>query len=125
MPPVKGLGFVGGPLGLRPSADKVKAIRDYPVPTNEAEIDKFLFMTTYIRKFIPGRTEYARIMKEAVIKIAEVIPGSGCVESSVGEGTGSPPKDRRPEGTSPTSNYYDALFDVSRSSLSRFKREAT
>jgi hypothetical protein len=74
MPRVDGLKFVGGPLGLRTSADKVKAIRDYPVPTNEAEIDKFLFMTTYIRKFIPGRAEYARIMKEAVVRIAESIP---------------------------------------------------
>jgi hypothetical protein len=73
--------FVGGPLGLRPSADKVKAIRDYPVPTSEAEIDKFLFMTTYIRKFIPVRAEYARIMKEAVIKVADSIPVSGSIES--------------------------------------------
>jgi hypothetical protein len=71
MPRVKGLGFVGGSLGLRPSADKVKAIHHYPVPTNEAEMDKFLFMTTYIRKFIPGRAEYARMMKEAVIQVAE------------------------------------------------------
>jgi hypothetical protein len=86
MPRVNGLKFVGGPLGLRPSADKVKAIRAYPVPTNEAEIDKFLFMTTYIRKFIPGRAEYARIMKEAVVRIAESIPGSGCVNSPGGEG---------------------------------------
>jgi hypothetical protein len=89
MPRVEGLGFVGGPLGLRPSADKVKAIRDYPVPTNEAEIDKFLFMTTYIRKFIPGRAEYARIMKEAVIKVAESIPRSGLSVEEVGkEGKG-------------------------------------
>jgi hypothetical protein len=85
MPRVEGLGFVGGPLGLRPSADKVKAIHDYPVPTNEAKIDKFLFMTTYIRKFIPGRAEYARIMKEAVIQVAESIPRSGLREE-VGKG---------------------------------------
>jgi hypothetical protein len=88
MPRVEGLGFVGGPLGLRPSADKVKAIRDYPVPTNEAEIDKFLFMTTYIRKFIPGRAEYARIMKEAVIKVAESIPRSGLSDEVGSEGKG-------------------------------------
>jgi hypothetical protein len=86
MPRVNGLKFVGGPLGLRPSADKVKAIRDYPVPTNEAEIDKLFFMTTYIRKFIPGQAEYARIMKEAVVRISESLPGSGCVNSPGGEG---------------------------------------
>jgi hypothetical protein len=88
MPRVKGLGFVGGQLGLRPSEDKVKAIRDYPVPTNEAEIDRFLFMTTYMRKFIPGRADYARIMKEAVIKVADSIPGSECVDLSVGKDAG-------------------------------------
>jgi hypothetical protein len=100
MPRVEGLGFVGGPLGLRPSADKVKAIRDYPVPTNEAEIDKFLFMTTYIRKFIPGRAEYARIMKEAVIKVAESIPRSGLSEEveEEGKGEGGSPDDRRAKG---------------------------
>jgi hypothetical protein len=42
-------------------------------------------MTTYIRKFIPGRAEYARIMKEAVIKVAESIPRSGFSEE-VGKG---------------------------------------
>jgi hypothetical protein len=31
-------------------------------------------MTTYIRKFIPEQAEHARIMKEALIEVAELIP---------------------------------------------------
>ena len=51
--------------GLRPSEDKVAAIRDYPTPTNLEEINKFLLMTTYLQHFIPGRSDHAIVLKEA------------------------------------------------------------
>lgn len=60
------LGYELQPKGLRPSIDKVAKIRDYPVPTNEAEVEQFLYMTTYLKRFIPGRAEHAKRMKEAV-----------------------------------------------------------
>lgn len=51
--------------GLRPSMDKVAKIRDYPAPTNFQELERFLYMTTFLKRFIPGRAEHARKMKEA------------------------------------------------------------
>jgi hypothetical protein len=48
-------------------------------------MDTFLFMTTDIRKFVPERAEYARIMKEAVIKVAGSIPASGSLDLSAGK----------------------------------------
>ena len=63
---VECLGFSGGPTGLRPDNKKMEDIQDYPTPTSAEEIDNFLFMTTYLRKLIPGRAEHANRMKDAV-----------------------------------------------------------
>jgi len=60
------LGYESDGSGLWPSLDKVKAIREYPRPTDLAEIEQFLFLTIFLRQFIPGRVEHARILKEAV-----------------------------------------------------------
>ena len=62
---IKPLGFVLQGEGLRPSEDKVAAIRDYPTPQNLDEVNKFLWMTTYLRHFIPGRADHAIVLKEA------------------------------------------------------------
>ena len=51
---------------MRPSADKVAKIRDYPTPENEKELEHFLYMTLYLKRYIPGRAEHAKIMKTAV-----------------------------------------------------------
>ena len=48
------LGFVLNE-GLRPSEDKVAAIRDYPHPRDLEELKKFLWMTTFLWHFIPRR----------------------------------------------------------------------
>jgi len=61
------LGYASDGSGLRPSLDKVRAIRDYPRPANTTEIEAFLYMTIYLRQFIPGRAEHARILKEGII----------------------------------------------------------
>ena len=62
---IEPLGLRASRTGLRPSGDKVRAIRDYPVPQNLDEVNKFLYMTTYLRRFIPGRADLAMVMKRA------------------------------------------------------------
>ena len=59
------LGFVLRSEGLRPSEDKIAAIQDYPTPTNLDEVNQFLWMTTYLRHCIPGRSDHAVILKAA------------------------------------------------------------
>ena len=44
----------------------MKKIREFPVPTNEKELDQFLYTTLYLKRYIPGRADHARKMKEAV-----------------------------------------------------------
>ena len=71
MDEVECLGFSGGPTGLRPDKRKLEAIENYPTPGSAEEIDNFLFMTTYLRKLIPGRAEHANRMKEAIQTVPE------------------------------------------------------
>ena len=52
------LGYSSDGSGLRPYQDKVKAIRDYPQPMNPLEVEAFLYMTIYLRQFLPGRAEH-------------------------------------------------------------------
>jgi len=52
--------------GLQPSQDKVRAIREYPRPTNLAETEVFLFMTMFLQQWIPGRADHARLLKNAI-----------------------------------------------------------
>ena len=62
---IEPLGLRASRTGLRPSGDKVKAIREYPTPKNLDEVNRFLYMTTYLRRFIPGRADLAIVMKQA------------------------------------------------------------
>ena len=61
------LGFALKGEGLRPSEDKVAAIGEYPRPAHLDELNKFLWMTTFLRHFIPGRADHAKVLKKAAI----------------------------------------------------------
>lgn len=52
------LGHVITPDGIKPNPEKIQAIQNFPVPTNEKEIKQFLGLTGYYRKLIKG---YAKI----------------------------------------------------------------
>ncbi|KAH0607822.1 uncharacterized protein H6S33_002856 [Morchella sextelata] len=65
---LKLLGFAGsGQGGLRPSIDKIAAIRDYPVPSDVAGLERFLHISTYLRQWVPGRSDHAKILKTAIL----------------------------------------------------------
>jgi hypothetical protein len=72
MPRIEMLGLQADAEGVRPSHGKLKAFREYPSPSCEKELDQFEYMTTYLRKFIPGRAEHFRKMRTAVIMISEL-----------------------------------------------------
>ena len=50
---VKYLGHVVSAKGMAPDPDKVRAIRDMPVPTDKTEVLSFLGMAGYYRRFVP------------------------------------------------------------------------
>ena len=47
------LGFIASKDGLSPDPRKVQAINDYPYPSSPKEIESFLGMVSWLRKFIP------------------------------------------------------------------------
>jgi len=61
------LGFQGTPEGLRPSLKHREKIINWPNPTNRAELDAFLWLTPFLRIFIPGRAEHVLKLKEAYL----------------------------------------------------------
>lgn len=68
MKELKLLGFAGsGEGGLRPSLDKIGAIRDFPRPESAEEVERFVNMTGYLRQWIPGRAEHAKALKSAIM----------------------------------------------------------
>ena len=58
----------GGPFvyGLRANDAKRGKIEAFPIPKCHEDIETFLYLTTYLKTLIPGRTELARVMKAAV-----------------------------------------------------------
>lgn len=54
------LGHIVTPTGIKPNPIKVKTILDYPIPKTVKQIQSFLGITGYYRKFIP---DYAKIAK--------------------------------------------------------------
>lgn len=64
------LGFVLDKDGLRKSPEKVKAMLDAPCPTNKAQLQSYLGLLNYYRKFIPNMATIAhplyRLLKNDV-----------------------------------------------------------
>ena len=67
------LGFSVDGSGFRPNDSKLKVLGDHPTPKTEAELDSFIYRTTYLRKFIPVRAEHVMIMQTAIKKVPEAV----------------------------------------------------
>ena len=68
------LGFQGNAEGLRPSLKHREKIQQWPIPTNRAELDAFLWLTPFLRIFIPGRAQHVLEMKKAYLKLVPATP---------------------------------------------------
>jgi hypothetical protein len=54
------LGHVISDQGISPDPTKVQGIRDFPRPNNRTDVQLFLGMVNYYRKFIPPLTDPSR-----------------------------------------------------------------
>ncbi|KAJ6125848.1 Ribonuclease H-like protein [Penicillium samsonianum] len=66
---LEAVGFEGSREGIRPSLRHMEKIKDWPTPTNREELDGFLWLTLFLRRFIPGRSDHGMIMKSAYLEI--------------------------------------------------------
>ena len=64
---IEPLGFRTAGKGLCWSLDKVQAARDYPIPSNQEELERFIYMTTYLHYLIPSRADHSRVLKAAIL----------------------------------------------------------
>ena len=60
------LGLEAGEDGIRPSLRKRTMITQWPTPTSWEEVRAFCYLTPFLRRFIPGRAEWVRIMKKGM-----------------------------------------------------------
>lgn len=51
--------------GVKASLKKLSRIVEYPTPQNFEELEQFLYLTIYLKMFIPGRADQSRVLKEA------------------------------------------------------------
>ena len=59
--------FLGHELsetGLKADHDKVQALRDFAVPKDQEETQRFIGFVSYLSKFIPGLSELAKPLRE-------------------------------------------------------------
>lgn len=54
------LGFEASQRGIVPNPDKLKAISDFPVPRKQKDVQKFLGMCNFYRRFIENFTSTAK-----------------------------------------------------------------
>lgn len=66
---IKFLGHQVTAAGLLPLPDKIKAIRDFPIPTIVSQLKSFLAMLNFYRKFLPNAIE-------TQAKLLDMIPGN-------------------------------------------------
>ena len=54
------LGHVVDNVGVHPDPEKVRAVKEFPIPTDVKSIQSFIGLCSYYRKFIPNFAEIAR-----------------------------------------------------------------
>ncbi|KAI9878296.1 MAG: hypothetical protein M1823_006977 [Watsoniomyces obsoletus] len=59
------LGFTGDARGLWPPVKHRQLVADWPTPRNRDELDAFIWLTPFLRIFIPGRADHVMRLKEA------------------------------------------------------------
>ena len=83
-PSVKFLGHIIDGDGIRADPDKIKAITDFPPPTNITELQRFLGMTNQLAKFMPNLAEINTPLRQLLRKKHNLVVGR-CTTNCVPE----------------------------------------
>ena len=77
------VGFTGDKNRLRLSMKYKEWIRHWPTLTTRAKVEAFLWLTPFLRVFIPGRAQHALIIKQSYLEKISVEPTSALSKKSV------------------------------------------
>jgi hypothetical protein len=69
---VQYLGYVLSENGVSASADKVKAVREYPTPKNAKDVRAFLGLASFYRRLVPSFAETAKPLTSLTRKNPEI-----------------------------------------------------
>ena len=75
------LGYTVSDQGLGPDPKKVESVKEWPVPTNVKEVQAFLGIMNYYRKFIEGFSRIAQPLTELTKKDAMFAWSNDCKEA--------------------------------------------
>ena len=72
----KEVGFLGHiitPEGIKPDPEKTRAVKEFPIPTKLKELQAFLGLAGYYRRFIPGYSKIAKPLSSITSSKVEFI----------------------------------------------------
>ena len=75
---VKYLGYIFTPDGIKINPDKMKVVKDYPVPKNVTQVRSFLGLTNYNRRFVQGYSKIAHSLFALLRKDTEFVWTEEC-----------------------------------------------
>lgn len=75
------LGHIVTPNGVKPNPNKIKAIKDFPLPRTEKQIKSFLGLLGYYRKFIKDFAKLTKPFTECLRKDKRIILDSRYIET--------------------------------------------
>lgn len=67
---IKYLGYCVDHRGIRPSDENVDTVLNYPVPRNARDVQRFVGLTSYFRRFVPGFSVLAKPLYDLLRKNA-------------------------------------------------------
>lgn len=64
---IKFLGHMVTPNGIKPTPEKVEAIRQFPQPTVAKQLKRFLAMLNFYRRFLPKAVESQQVLQSLIV----------------------------------------------------------
>jgi hypothetical protein len=65
---IEWLGHIISPHGIRPSPRNIKAVKDFPKPTNQKQLRSWLGLCNYYRRFIRGYAHVTSVFRDLLSK---------------------------------------------------------
>ncbi|MCO5762878.1 MAG: reverse transcriptase domain-containing protein, partial [Chromatiaceae bacterium] len=112
----KFLGFIVDRDSCKPDPDAVKAIHDYPRPTTQRELLRFIGLASYVRQFIPNFAAMELRLRAAVAATNQPLRWPADADAAFKEVKAAIAKDARLRRFDPTL-YTEVQCDASRSTM--------